>query len=179
MEKDLEIFLQQHTAMAEETAIWEQDVIHLHVANYLSDALPPLNYVTSVRAIVLQNENVLVVRDHAGLHIEPGGRREAGETLLQTLQREVLEEAGWTIEQVHLLGFKHLHHLIPFSGASYIGPDFLQIIYAARADTYKAEAVRTDDIEIEAFFYPIAEVQALNLTPAEILYLEAAQRILK
>ena len=146
----------------------------------LSDALPPLNYVTSVRAIVLQEENVLVVRDHQGLHIEPGGRREAGETLLQTLEREILEETGWTIEQVHLLGFKHLHHLTPVpEGYSYIAPDFFQIIYSARAHIYKAASLRTDDIEIEAFFYPIAEVQALNLKPAELLYLQAAQRILK
>jgi hypothetical protein len=34
-------------------------------------------------------------------------------------------------------------------------------------------------IEIEAFFYPIAEVQALNLDPAEIVYLEMAQKILQ
>ncbi|MBV9711857.1 MAG: NUDIX hydrolase [Ktedonobacteraceae bacterium] len=178
MDKELEALLQQHTPIAEETAIWGNGTVHLHITNYLSDTLPPLNYVTSVRAIVLQEENVLVVRDHVGPHIEPGGRREAGETLLQTLQRELLEETGWTIEDVQLLGFKHLHHLKPVpEDYSYITPDFFQVIYTARADTYRAEAVRTDDIEIEAFFYPIAEVQALKLKPAELLYLEAAQRI--
>jgi ADP-ribose pyrophosphatase YjhB (NUDIX family) len=180
MDKDLEAFIQQHTPIAEETARWENGTINLHITNYLSDALPPLHYVTSVRAVVLKDENVLVVRTLSGLHIEPGGRREAGETLLQTLQREVLEEAGWTIEHIHLLGFKHLHHLTPVpQGYSYVSPDFCQIIYAARAHTYKPEAVRIDDIEIETFFYPIAEVQALNLHPAEIVYLETAQKILQ
>jgi 8-oxo-dGTP pyrophosphatase MutT (NUDIX family) len=180
MDKDLEAFIQQHTPIAEETATWANGTINLHITNYLSDTLPPLKYVTSVRAIVLKDENVLVVRDQFGLHIEPGGRREAGETLLQTLQREMLEETGWTIEHIHILGFKHLHHLNPVpEGYSYISPDFCQVIYVARAHTYKPEAVRTDDIEIEAFFYPIAEVQALSLKPAEIVYLETAQKILQ
>jgi ADP-ribose pyrophosphatase YjhB (NUDIX family) len=179
MDKDLEAFIQQQNPIAEETASWENGIINLHVTNYLSDTLPPLKYVTSVRAIVLKDENVLVVRTLSGLHIEPGGRREAGETLMQTLQREMLEETGWTIEHIHLLGFKHFHHLTPVpEGYSYVSPDFCQIIYTARAHTYKLEAVRTDDIEIEAFFYPIAEVQALNLDPAEIVYLETAQKIL-
>jgi ADP-ribose pyrophosphatase YjhB (NUDIX family) len=179
MDKDLETFIQQQNPIAEETVSWENGIINLHVTNYLSDTLPPLKYVTSVRAIVLKDENVLVVRTLSGLHIEPGGRREAGETLLQTLQREMLEETGWTIEHIHLLGFKHLHHLTPVpEGYFYVSPDFCQIIYTARAHTYRPEAVRTDDIEIEAFFYPIAEVQALNLDPAEIVYLEMAQKIL-
>lgn len=177
MEKDLEAFIQQYTPIAEETAKWAKGVINLRITNYLSDALPPLQYVTSVRAIVLKDENVLVVRTLSGLHIEPGGRREAGETLMQTLQREMLEETGWTIEHIHLLGFKHLHHLTPVpQGYSYISPDFCQLIYAARAHTHSPEVVRTDDIEIETFFYPIAEVQALNLKPAEIVYLEMAQK---
>ena len=179
MDKNLETFIQQYIPIAEETARWENGTINLRITNYLSDALPPLNFVTSVRAIVLKDENVLVVRTLSGLHIEPGGRREAGETLLQTLQREVLEEAGWTIEHVQLLGFKHLHHLTPVpQGYSYVSPDFCQLIYAARAHSYRPEAVRTDDIEIETFFYPIAEVQTLHLKPAEIVYLETAQKIL-
>jgi 8-oxo-dGTP pyrophosphatase MutT (NUDIX family) len=180
MDQNLELLLQQQTPIAEENAIWGNGLIHLHVTNYLSDTLPPLQYVTSVRAVVLQDENVLVVRDHAGLHIEPGGRREAGETLFQTLEREVLEETGWTIDHTQLMGFKHFHHLSPVpEGYSYIAPDFFQIIYTARAHTYKAEFLRTDDIEIEAFFHPIAQVQALNLKPAELIYLETAQKILK
>jgi len=40
---------------------------------------------------------VLVVREQNGAHLWPGGRREPNETLIETAQREVLEETGWTV----------------------------------------------------------------------------------
>jgi 8-oxo-dGTP pyrophosphatase MutT (NUDIX family) len=70
----------------------------LRVAGYLSRELPPLPYVTSVRAVVSRGDLVLVMRNRDGVHVLPGGQREPGETLVQTLEREVLEEAGWTID---------------------------------------------------------------------------------
>lgn len=175
MNADLAAFLAGQTPRVEETIVWARGEIRLHVTSYLSDDLPPLSYVTSVRGVVLRQDSVLVVRDSESMHIMPGGRREPGETLRQTLEREVLEETGWMLAAVHLLGFKHFHHLNPQPpDYPYPYPDFLQVVYAARADTYVVGARRTDDYELDASFHPISEAQVMNLTPGERLYLDAA-----
>ncbi|GHO89410.1 NUDIX domain-containing protein [Dictyobacter formicarum] len=55
---------------------------------------------SSVAAVIIQDENLLVVkkRDEKGiLYSFPTGGQEGGETLVQALQREVLEEVGCDI----------------------------------------------------------------------------------
>jgi 8-oxo-dGTP pyrophosphatase MutT (NUDIX family) len=95
-------FLSTHLAQAEEDYRWGG--LRLHVTSYLCDDLPPAALLTSARAVVLQAGGVLVVRDPTGVHILPGGRRKPGETLAQTVRREVLEETGWVIGPPQLLG---------------------------------------------------------------------------
>src|SRR5688572_30233389 len=99
------------TAQADEVVEWPP--IRLRVRTYLTERLPPPELVTSVRALVSSSDQILVVRDRTGLHILPGGQPEAGETLLEALQREVREETGWTIRDMRLLGIVHVYHLTP------------------------------------------------------------------
>ncbi len=173
---DLASFLSQQQPLTEEMVIWYRDQLQFRVTNYLSRELPPLDYITSVRGVILQGNQVLVVRDPERIHILPGGRLEKGESFLQTLEREVLEETGWTIHAISLLGFKQFHHLNPVpANYPYPYPDFLQAIYTAQADTYIPGARRTDDYELDTFFYPIADITKLDLPPGEIAYLAAAQ----
>jgi NUDIX domain len=96
---------------ADEQAEWPP--LWLRVRTYLTSRLPPLDLVSWVRALVRQGDQILVVRDPLSSHILPGGRREPGETLLQTLEREILEETGWTIRNARLLGLAHVQHLTP------------------------------------------------------------------
>ena len=154
----------------------------LRVAGYLSRELPPLPYVTSVRAVVLRGDRVLVMRNRNEVHVLPGGQREPGETLVQTLGREVLEEAGWTIEVRGRIGFVHFRHLGPrppgpAQGVPALYPDFAQVVFLAEALACRPEARRPGDYEIESSFKTIAEALELGSGLAGRLFLKKANRV--
>jgi ADP-ribose pyrophosphatase YjhB (NUDIX family) len=129
---------------AEDADTWGE--LRLRVRTYLTGALPPLELVSSVRAVVLVDAGVIVVRDPTRQHILPGGRREAGEALEQTLRREVLEETGWEIAAPRQLGVVHFHHLTPRpEGYRYPYPDFLHVVYAAAGVRHDPAARKADD----------------------------------
>lgn len=161
-------FLNNHRPIAEESVVWANGTLPLEVKSYLSDTMPPLEYVTSVRCILLNTTSVLVVRNPEGYHIVPGGRIEKGENLDEALQRELLEETGWSIEQTTYLGFMHYH---PLKSDTF---DFMQLIYTAQANTHTPEAKILDDYEIESRFIPISEIDTINIPDAQRQYLNAA-----
>ena len=166
-------FLSAHVAQAEEDYRWGE--LRLHVTSYRCPDLPPPELITSARAVVLAADGVLVVRDPTGVHILPGGRRQAGETLEQTVRREVLEETGWVIDPPRLLGVKHFRHVGPKpAGYRYLYPDFFQVVYGAQAHRFEPGGRETDGYELGAEFQPTAEVQCLPLYPSERLFLAAA-----
>ena len=137
MDPELKKFLNSSTPLVEASTSWG-DMLPLHITYYLSSELPPSIFVSSVRSIVFQADSVLVVRDAENhFHITPGGRRQKNETLEETLHREVLEETGWTLSEISLLGFMHFHLLAAKpTGYPYPYPDFLMLIYIAQADKY-------------------------------------------
>jgi ADP-ribose pyrophosphatase YjhB (NUDIX family) len=160
---------------ADEQTEWPP--LRLRVRTYLTATLPPLDLVTSVRALVRQGDQILVVRDPVSVHILPGGRREPGETLVQTLEREMREETGWTIRHARLLGLAHFQHLTPKpEDYRYPYPDFLHLVYVATADRYDAAQREVDGYELEAGFQPIAAVSALPISQGERALLQAAHR---
>jgi ADP-ribose pyrophosphatase YjhB (NUDIX family) len=167
-------FLASLAARAEEEDVrWGE--LRFHVTSYLGGRLPPLELITSARAVVLREDSVLVVRDPTAEHILPGGRREAGETLRQTIQREVLEETGWALGEPRLLGFKHFRHLQPKpAGYAHPYPDFFQAVYVAEARGFDPGARETDGYELDAGFRPLAEVERLGLPPNERVFPRAA-----
>jgi 8-oxo-dGTP pyrophosphatase MutT (NUDIX family) len=87
MHEQLARLLQRSEPIGTFTTKWGDGTIDLLVADYLSAKLPPTELIMSVRAVLLRGQEVLVVSEPNGPYILPGGRREAGETLLQTLQR--------------------------------------------------------------------------------------------
>ncbi len=169
----LEAYFAQQPAAGPEIDVWGE--LRLAVTTYLTSQLPPLELVTSVRALVRQGANVMLVRDPDRAHILPGGRREVNETLEQTLRREVLEETGWEVGPPRLLGVKHFHHLTPRpAGYAYPYPDFLHVIYAAEA-THRLPAARlTDDYELSAEFVPLTAQLRASLSLSEQALLAAA-----
>ena len=113
MKSDLAAFLGRHQPIVEDSAVWGD--LPLRITSYLSKERPPLDYITSVRSLIFREDSILVVRNPDEIHIMPGGRCETGEALEETLHREVLEETGWIIAEVSMLGFVHFHHLIPIT----------------------------------------------------------------
>ena len=176
-------YLARHTPVAETEVAWRDGAVRLRVTSYLSEELPPLEHISSVRCIVFRGDSVLVVREGDSAHVVPGGRREAGETLRQTLARELLEETGWTVERPRLAGVVRLRHLGPrppdIPTASPLYPDFLWVIYAAEADEHRPEALLPGSPEGVASFVPLAEVDALGLGPESRIFLEHALRALR
>jgi 8-oxo-dGTP diphosphatase len=166
----LAAFLAKQAPGVEELVHW--DDLRLRVTSYLTTETPPIHFVTSVRAIVLSGSSVILVHAPDGTHILPGGRREEGEALTDTLMREVLEETGWTIDRLQMLGVKHYHHLTPIPPAyRYPYPDFVQIVYRAHAQQFLPEAREVDGYEIETKFIPAAEALRLPLVPSDHMWL--------
>jgi 8-oxo-dGTP pyrophosphatase MutT (NUDIX family) len=158
---------------AEEEFAWGD--LPIRAAYYVTDEPPLEELVTSVRAVVLCGERVLVSRNRDAVHALPGGRREPGESFEQTLRREVLEETGYAIARPRGLGVAHLRHLgAKPAGYPFPYPDFLWAVYAAESDGRRL-AVPDDDYELEARFVPLAEALSLVDLPSRV-YLEAVRR---
>ncbi len=177
MNPDLAAFLANRSPAASETVVWGA-WMRLHAVAYLTADPPPLPYVTSVRAVVLRDGLVLVQQDLDSRHILPGGRREAGEPLEATLQREVVEETGWSLGPLTPLGVMHFHHLDPKPpGYAYPHPDFCWLVYTAEAAIFSPDAKLEDGYEIGSEFLSPDAARALALPPCQRAFLDAALRM--
>ncbi len=171
--------LHRYPPSVEETAVWGHGTLPLRITSHLSCEHPPVDFVTSVRAVVLQGDAVLVVRDAAdSFHVTPGGRREKGESLQATLRREVLEETGWTLAGASMLGFMRFQHLAPKPvDYLYPYPDFVQLVYVAHADKFVPEARQFDEYVLESGFQDLDELHCLHLSSSQRLFLDAALQV--
>jgi 8-oxo-dGTP pyrophosphatase MutT (NUDIX family) len=178
MDEELALFVKTATFISTESVTWDGDTLPLRIAFYFYDQQPPRRYVSSVHAIVLRDQSVLVVTDPANeMYILPGGRVEEGELPLETLKREVLEETGWTLGETELFGFMHLHHLgVKPEKYKYPYPDFIWPVYLAEADSFRPGAIIPDAYVSESRFYPILQIRQLPIKKGELLLFEEALR---
>lgn len=164
--QSLEDFFDNSTPLHSENVIWGKEQTPLKVTTFLTTDLPPLDFVTSVRAIVFSQagDDVFVCTNADGeTHIVPGGRREAGESLIDTLEREILEEIGWHVTDIKLLAVWRCEHLAPKQPSyRYPYPIFVQIIYTARAHHEEASLRQPDDYELDGKFLAINELEILK-----------------
>ena len=176
MHDDLAAFLGGLEAFCEDTAVWGNGRFPLQITYYLCSKLPPLRYVSSVRAVVFRADEVLTLLDGRGdYYIVPGGRCENGEAVEATLRRELLEETGWTVRDPVLFSVIHFHHLSPKpNDHPYPHPDFLQLVYVANADEFRPEALEFDQYVIESAFRPISETYALLQEASQLALLSVA-----
>lgn len=164
-------FIADLTPIEAESGKWP-DGHEFVLSSYFTEAVPPLDLVTSVRAVVVRNGGLLVFDDDVGPHIIPGGRVEAGETPLVTLTRELREEIGCEISgEPALLGFIRVHHAGPKpQGYPYPFPDDLHLMYLVET-AGDAMASTTEPLVLGPRFITMDALQALPLLPSERAFL--------
>lgn len=156
-----------HAPAATRVVTWAGGAMPLRVSAYPAPADLPEELVTSVRCVVRVGELVVLCENADGAHPLPGGRREPGESYLDTAVREVHEETGWLLDRHTLcpLGWLHLEHLAPRRpDYAYPYPDLLQIVFHGSA-THRdggpdAAWTDTDGYEQHSRLVTLAEARA-------------------
>lgn len=168
----LEAFLSRHPSFGGWREEWLG--VPLEFRACLSDELPPRAWVGSVRAIVLRNDEVLLVHSSVPI-LSVGGRCQPGETMEQTLLREVAEETGWRVAPVGVIGFIHCRHRDeqrPDWGRP--APDFIDPLFAVVAELFDAELM--DPTSPRCEFVSTDEVERLGVEEINRTFLREALR---
>jgi len=116
---------------------------------------------TVVATIVERDDRFLLVEEEAdgqAVFNQPAGHLDAGETLLDAARRETLEESGWHVEPVDLVG---IYLVAP------PGKDITYLRFCFRARALSHDATRALDKEI---------IRAVWMTREEIVAARARHR---
>jgi ADP-ribose pyrophosphatase YjhB (NUDIX family) len=130
----------------------------------------------AVSAAIFRDGNVLLVRRAGapakGLWTLPGGRVEVGETLVEAVRREVLEETGLTIDVIDLAGYRE--SILP-DAVGDRGRHFVILPFAAR---WVAGEVTLNDELDDSRWMPVDAVTALQTTEGLLNILRRAEKLL-
>jgi ADP-ribose pyrophosphatase YjhB (NUDIX family) len=165
--------LERRTPLVDGEAIWPS--ARLRNRLFVGDHDFPGELLVSARAVVFKASRVVVVDEiHGERHIEPGGGLEPGETVEQTVRREVAEECGWTVGELTLLGFHFLEPLTqPRPHLSRRWGPMVHAIFVTEGLSYSRAAKDMTQIEIGSRLTPISRA-LVELRPDQAALLRAA-----
>lgn len=155
---------------------WSQP---MRIASYLHE-LPLIDeLIVSVRCLVQVEHQLVVCTDVSGtLTVLPGGRREPGETLVETACREIHEETGWTLlaDSLEQIGFIHLTNLgTPQPGYPY--PDALHLVMTGQASDRAADDwVDTEGFVLSSTLEPLATLDVSKLEFCSATFIDALRQ---
>jgi 8-oxo-dGTP pyrophosphatase MutT (NUDIX family) len=168
----LEQFLARHASFGSWREEWLG--VPLEFRTFLADELPPRAFVGSVRAIVLRDNKVLLVHSETPI-LSVGGRCEPGETIEQTLLREVAEETGWEVSPVAVIGFTHCRHLdAQRPDWRRPAPDWIDPLFAVVAESHDANLVEPN--AARCGFVSIDEAEHRGIHEIDRVWLREALR---
>lgn len=132
---------------------------------YQDPAAPKANNIAvAVTAFVLdESERILMIRrTDSGLYAIPGGQQEIGETIGQTVVREVKEETGIDVRPDRVTGiYTDPEHVIAYTDGE-VRQEF-SICFAATAT---GGELRTSNESSEVLWVDRAELDSLNVHPS-------------
>lgn len=95
----------------------------------LRDSPPPSGLISSVNLVPFIGDQCLLIRLQNGKWEIPGGTMEPGESYLDTIGRELLEEAGARLVTLEPLGAWHCHSSAPEPYRSHLPhPEFYRFV---------------------------------------------------
>ncbi|MGH3994184.1 MAG: NUDIX hydrolase [Pseudonocardiaceae bacterium] len=131
---------------------------------YDPDAPPANSIVVAVTAFVLNDagELLMIQRSDNDLWAIPGGAQDIGESIAQTVVREVREETGITVEVTGLVGvYSNPNHVIEYSD----GEVRQQFSLCFRARPVGGE-LRTSSESTRVRWVPRDQLDALDIHPS-------------
>jgi ADP-ribose pyrophosphatase YjhB (NUDIX family) len=134
--------------------------------DYYRDPLAPKanNIAVAVTAFILdEDDRVLMIRrTDSGLYSIPGGGQEVGETIRQTVIREVKEETGIDVEPLRVIGiYSDPEHVIGYTDGE-VRQEF-SICFTARMT---GGQLATSDESSEVLWIARDDLDALNIHPS-------------
>lgn len=146
-----------------------------------------LNYITRMRSrighdplllcgasMILYNSSkqvLMLQRSDNGCWCFPGGAMELGETTEEVVRRELLEETGLTVEELHIFGVfsgEELHYVYPNGDEVYI----VDVVYTS--DQFRGELAINEESRAYRFF-DIADIPA-EISPPVVPVVEELKR---
>lgn len=155
--------------VATDTDSWFNGRMVFTVDTYLGSVSAPTELVTSVRCVLRCGTQIMLVEDAEGRqHVLPGGQIEPGESRREALEREILEETGYTLASVEQLGACIFTHTTPRpAGYRFPYPTFVHRVYRGEADERNSTASERGEHIVACRFVSREELDTIPLTSGE------------